>query len=84
MVLKDGWNRWEKPGDVATHPKAVVNGNRASYKSSSRFLEDGSYIRLRNITLGYSLSNKLTEKLNVSNVRVFVSGDNLITLTKFS
>ncbi|AOM76504.1 SusC/RagA family TonB-linked outer membrane protein [Pedobacter steynii] len=84
MVLKDGWNRWEKPGDVATHPKAVVNGNRASYKSSSRFLEDGSYIRLRNITLGYSLSDKLTEKLNVSNVRVFVSGDNLITLTKFS
>ncbi|MBB2150069.1 SusC/RagA family TonB-linked outer membrane protein [Pedobacter gandavensis] len=84
MILKSGWSRWENPGDIATHPKAVANGNRNSNKRSSRYLEDGSYIRLRNITLGYTLSDKVTEKLKLSNVRFFVSGDNLITLTKFS
>lgn len=84
MVLKKGWSRWEKPGDVATHPQAVANGNNNSNKPSSRYLEDGSYIRLRNVTLGYTLSDKVTEKLKLSNVRFFVSGDNLITLTRFS
>ncbi|WP_165585806.1 SusC/RagA family TonB-linked outer membrane protein [Pedobacter nototheniae] len=84
MVLRDDWNRWQNPGDVATHPKAVVNGNKNSYKPSSRFLEDGSYIRLRNVTLGYNLPESVIKKLNVSNIRVFVSGDNLVTLTKFS
>ncbi|WP_316803168.1 TonB-dependent receptor [Pedobacter nototheniae] len=84
MDLRDGWNRWENPGDIATHPKAVVNGNKNSYKPSSRFLEDGSYIRLRNVTLGYNLPQTLLQKLKVSNIRVFVSGDNLVTLTKFS
>lgn len=84
MSLKDGWNRWEKEGDIATHPKAVANGNRSSNKPSSRYLEDGSYIRLRNVTLAYNLPEKINQKLKVSNVRLFVSGDNLVTLTKFS
>lgn len=84
MVLKDDWSRWQNPGDIATHPKAVVNGNRASNKPSSRYLEDGSYIRLRNVTLGYNLPDRVLQKLKVSNIRVFVSGDNLVTLTRFS
>lgn len=84
MVLKEGWSRWEKPGDIATHPKALVNGNKNSYKPSSRYLEDGSYIRLRNVTLAYNLPESITKKLKVNNVRFFVSGDNLVTLTRFS
>lgn len=84
MVLKDDWNRWEKAGDIATHPKAVVNGNKLSYKPSSRYLEDGSYLRLRNVTFAYNFPESVTKKLNISNLRVFVSGDNLLTLTKFS
>ena len=84
MVLKDGWNRWENPGDIATHPKAVVNGNKLSNKPSSRYLEDASYLRLRNITLGYDFPSAFTKKLNIANLRVYVSGDNLFTFTKFS
>lgn len=84
IVLPEGWNRWEKPGDIATHPKAVLNGNKLSNKPSSRFLEDGSYLRLRNITLGYSFSEAITRKLKISNLRVYVSADNLVTFTKFS
>ncbi len=84
MVLQDGWSRWEKEGDVATHPKAVLNGNKASNKVSSRYLEDGSYLRLRNVTLSYNLPEAVTNRIKAENIRVFVSGDNLWTLTDFS
>ncbi|TPE43933.1 SusC/RagA family TonB-linked outer membrane protein [Pontibacter mangrovi] len=84
MVLQDGWSRWEKEGDQATHPRAVLNGNKASNKTSSRYLEDGSYLRLRNITLSYNLPEAVTSRLKADNLRVFVSGDNLWTWTDFS
>ncbi|MCZ4242594.1 SusC/RagA family TonB-linked outer membrane protein [Pedobacter punctiformis] len=84
MVLKSGWNRWEKIGDVATHPKPVLGGNHDSNQQSTRYLEDGSYIRLRNITLGYQIPNSWLSKIKISSARVFVSGDNLWTGTKFS
>ncbi|MDO6390095.1 TonB-dependent receptor [Pontibacter sp. BT731] len=84
MVLQNGWSRWEKEGDMATHPKAVLNGNLASNKVSSRYLEDGSYLRLRNITLSYNLPAAFATKLKAEGVRVFASGDNLWTLTNFS
>ncbi|RAJ37168.1 SusC/RagA family TonB-linked outer membrane protein [Pedobacter cryoconitis] len=84
IVLPDGWNRWEKPGDIATHPKAVLNGNKLSNKPSSRFLEDGSYLRLRNVTVGYNFSDAITKRLKLSNLRIYVSADNLLTFTKFS
>jgi TonB-linked SusC/RagA family outer membrane protein len=84
MVLAEGWNRWEKPGDVATHPKPVVGGNKDSNQSSSRYLEDGSYIRLRNVRIGYSLPDNMLGRSGFSRVSVFISGDNLWTGTKFS
>ncbi|RNL51307.1 SusC/RagA family TonB-linked outer membrane protein [Pedobacter jejuensis] len=84
MVLKSGWTRWEKIGDVATHPKPVLGGNHDSNQQSTRYLEDGSYIRLRNITLGYQIPTNWLSKIKISSVRIFVSGDNLWTGTKFS
>lgn len=83
MNLQQGWSRWQNPGDQATHPKAVLNGNRLSNKPSSRYLEDGSYIRLRNVTLGYDLPKKWF-KNGISNLRVYVSADNLVTITGYS
>lgn len=84
MVLPDGWTRWEKEGDIATHPKPVVGGNKESNQASSRFLEDGSYIRLRNLRLGYNLPQPLISRMNLSKVNIFVSADNLWTATNFS
>ena len=84
MVLQEGWSRWEKEGDIATHPRAVLNGNKASNKISSRYLEDGSYLRLRNVTLSYDVPAAFTDKLRAQGLRVFVSGDNLFTWTNFS
>lgn len=84
MNLKDGWNRWEKPGDIATHPKLLNNGNKNAHKQSTRFLEDGSYARLRNVTLAYNLPAAILNKLNLTKFRILLEGDNLYTLTKFS
>ena len=84
MVLADGWNRWQKAGDIATHPKPVFGGSKNSNKTSSRYLEDGSYARLRNVTFSYELPAAFVNKFHVDNAKFFVSGDNLITLTKFS
>jgi hypothetical protein len=84
MKLMDGWSRWEQPGDIATHPKAVANGNKLSNNVSSRYIEDGSYIRMRNVSLAYNVPMEFAKKLRLSSIRIFVSGDNLLTWTKYS
>ena len=84
MVLYDGWKRWEKIGDVATHPKAIAGGNRDSNKPSSRYLEDGSFVRLNSLILSYSLPEKLLKKVGVKYAGFSIAGENLFTLTKFS
>ena len=84
MVPRANWTRWEKEGDNATHPKAVVGGNKESSQTSSRFLEDGSYIRLRNVKLGYTIPQTALKRTGISKVHLFVSGDNLWTITNFS
>lgn len=81
MKLQDGWKRWEKEGDIATHPKAMYNNKSQANNTSSRYLEDGSYLKLRNLTIAYNL--KLPQYY-VSNLRIFASGENLFTITKFS
>ncbi|ADB42593.1 SusC/RagA family TonB-linked outer membrane protein [Spirosoma linguale] len=84
MALQDGWSRWEKPGDIATHPKYVIGGNKNAQRPSSRFLENGNYLRLRNISLNYDLPKALASKAHLGSVRLTASGDNLFTVTKFS
>ncbi|HEY1199582.1 MAG TPA: hypothetical protein VGE79_01310, partial [Niastella sp.] len=84
MVLAKGWSRWEKPGDKATHPKPVHGRSDASNATSTRYLEEGSFIRLRNIKLGYDLPASLTSRAKLKTVRLFISGDNLWTGTNFS
>ena len=81
MKLQKGWNRWEKPGDIATHPKAEYGNKSQSSKGSSRYLEDASYLRLRSLTLGYTLPWKIQY---VDNIRLSFSGENLFVLSGFS
>jgi hypothetical protein len=81
MRLMPGWNRWEKPGDIATHPKAVYENKSQSNQLSSRFLEDGTYFKMRTLSLGYNLE---LPQYHLSNVRLFVTGENLFTITDYS
>ena len=79
-----GWKRWEKPGDIATHPKAMPNGNKSGEMYSSRYLEDGSYFRLKNLTVGYDFPAQLISKAHMTKCRIYFSADNLFTASKFS
>ena len=83
-----GWVRWdpddEDTWDIATHPKLVLNGNKSSNSISSRYLEDGSFFRLRNVTLAYDLPKNLLQTVKMSSARVYVSADNILTLSRFS
>lgn len=79
-----GWSRWEKKGDIATHPEVKMNGNNASNSVSSRYLEDGSYLRLKNVTLSYTLPKSALKKMRMTDFKIFVTGDNLFTVSKFS
>jgi TonB-linked SusC/RagA family outer membrane protein len=84
MKLQDGWSRWINPGDITTHPEPIYGGNLNSNKYSSRYLEDGSYLRLRNLTLAYDLPVILAEKIKLNRLRITLSMDNLKTWTKYS
>jgi len=79
---KDQLRRWQKPGDITDVPQArLFEGNGVG--ESSRYLSDGSYIRLRTITLGYNLPATLLSKINLTKLRVYVSGQNLLTFTDY-
>ena len=58
--------------------------NENARGNSDRWVEDGSFLRLRNVELGYSFSQKLISKANISSARLYVSGQNLFTITKYS
>lgn len=84
-----GWVRWyadDRYGTnwKATHPEAMNGGNSEANEYSSRYLEDGSFFRLRNVTLSYDLPSNLISKVKMSGARVYVSADNVLTLTRFS
>ena len=79
-----GWSRWENPGDVATHPKPVNGRKDGSENTSSRFLEDGSFFRLRNVTLAYNLPQTFLQKVKMAGLRIYASADNIFTLSRFS
>lgn len=76
-------NRWMQPGDQTDIPRAgLTSKNWREY--SSRWLEDGSYLRLKNLTLGYNFSPDLTSRFGMSNLRLYVQGQNLLTFTNYT
>ncbi len=75
--------RWQQEGDVTDVPRYVV-GNTYNSFHSSRFLEDGSYLRLKNVSLGYNLPSRWAQKVKMGSVRVFASATNLWTLSAYS
>jgi hypothetical protein len=75
--------RWQKDGDVTMIPKMNA-ANYASDLRPSRFLEDGSYMRLKNISLGYTIPPALVKRLGMSMIRIYVSAQNLVTITNYT
>lgn len=81
MKLQKGWSRWEKPGDIATHPQASYGNASDSNKDSSRHLESGTYLKMKSLSFGYNFN---LPRLQISNMRVYFSAENLFTITSFS
>ena len=80
--ITDVLRRWRVPGQVTDIPKA---GELDNLRASTRWVEDGSYLKIKNITLSYDFSGPwLKEKLNISRIQPYITLDNMITFTNYS
>ena len=75
--------RWEGEGSSNNIPRAIFNDPNNNSRISSRFLEDGSYMRIKNVTLGYTLPHSLLNN-TFQKARIYLSAQNLFTFTKYS
>lgn len=75
-------DRWSGEGTSNTEPRATASG--ANYSASSYFIEDGSFLRIRNVSLEYSFQTEALNKINISQLSIYLKGTNLYTFTKFS
>lgn len=77
-------NRWTGEGTSNTMPRAVWADPNGNCRISDRFVEDGSYLRLKNITLGYNLPKSVLRHIGMENARVSFSAENVATITGYS
>ncbi|MCF8202337.1 MAG: TonB-dependent receptor [Crocinitomicaceae bacterium] len=75
-------DRWTGPGSTNEHPR-LTTGPTNNNLFSDYFVEDGSFVRLRNLQFGYTLPSTLLRKIHVESLRVYVAANNLITLTRY-
>lgn len=89
-AFEEHWDFWRPEGDEyganldAYYPKPTFDGNYKNQYVSTRYLQDASYLRLKNLQVGYTLPARLTEKAGMSSVRIYASGENLLTFTRMS
>ncbi|HXY30995.1 MAG TPA: TonB-dependent receptor [Gemmatimonadaceae bacterium] len=77
-------NRWRKPGDVTDEPRASFDGTSGATEVSSRFIENGDFLRLQELTLAWRLPGKWSHIGNMLNTKVYISGRNLVTWSGYS
>jgi TonB-linked SusC/RagA family outer membrane protein len=82
-INKNQLNRWQKPGDITDVPRITTLGNNYTLSPSTRFIEDGSFVRLGSLTLGYSLPKHIAAKIRATSLRVYFSGSNLWLWKKY-
>ncbi|MNX55138.1 TonB-dependent Receptor Plug Domain protein [compost metagenome] len=78
----DQLNRWQKPGDITDVPQARYGAGNGS-QESTRYLDKSDFVRLRNLTFGYSLPKETINKAGMSSLRVYVTAVNLLTFTGY-
>ncbi|MEJ0103411.1 MAG: TonB-dependent receptor [Bacteroidota bacterium] len=81
-LFKSQLDRWTTPGQITDLPK-LTSANYSIYQNS-RYVEDGSFLRLRQVSLGYSFSKKIVERLRLSALRVYAVGTNLFLITPYT
>lgn len=89
-LRKEITDRWQEPGDIAKFPKLTLRpsnypGLPGEWQyNSTMFLYDASYLRLRNVSLGYTLPKNISAKLKLTSARFYITASNLLTFTKFN
>lgn len=76
-------NSWKEPGDITMIPEARLGYSNGDQARSSRYISDGDYIKLRSAMLSYDLPETVVSKMNLSGLRFYIQGQNLLTFTKF-
>lgn len=83
--------RWKNPGDITDIPRALNNRGANSAEASllinrisSHYIEDGSFLRMRNITLSYNFNDQLIEKIGIGGAMIYLTAQNLFTITNYS
>lgn len=93
-VVSNDWNmrtdiydRWRQPGDQATYPRLTMDtetyGSTTPWINTDQWLHDGSYLRFRNLTIGYNVPRERLERWKIDNLRVSANLTNFITITKY-
>lgn len=77
-------NRWNGPGTSNSVPRAVFGDPNNNNRQSTRYIEDGSYLRLKNVNLSYTLPLEKFKNTLFSSIKLYVSGQNLFTITSYS
>lgn len=80
---KDALNSWRPDNTDTDIPRAVIGDPNGNIKVSDRFVENGDYLRLNNLQIGYNLPTKLCQQLKIQNLRVYIGGNRLFTITGY-
>ncbi|MFK7934608.1 MAG: SusC/RagA family TonB-linked outer membrane protein [Saprospiraceae bacterium] len=77
-------DRWQNEGDITRTPRAFFGDPNENSRISNRFIEDGSFVRIRNITISYYLPKSMLDKIKVQGFSIYASGQNLWTFSNYS
>ena len=81
------YDRWQQPGDDAMYPRLTTEtanlGSTTPWINTDLWLHDGSYLRLRNLSIGYTLPTEKVKKWKMDYMRVYIVGTNLLTFTRY-
>jgi TonB-linked SusC/RagA family outer membrane protein len=77
-------DRWTGEGSSNTMPRPVFNDPNKNARVSNRFIEDGSYLKIKNITFGYNLPKAILQKVKISSAKIYASCQNLVTFTRYT
>lgn len=83
-ATRDRLDRWTPDNINTDEPRMSLSDPNGNSKVSDRQIEDGSYLRVKNVQLGYTLPSALVSRIKLSSLRVYISADNLFTVTKYS
>lgn len=82
--LSSALNAWTPQNTNTSIPRAVLGDPNRNARESTRFLEDGAYLRLKVVQLGYTLPQSLTRRAQVNHARLYIGGQNLLTITQYT